>query len=110
MIYIPKRDRAIVSAVERAINEVLGVDKDVYMSVDDLPRGTIKIARYVWIYMVYDETTLGVVDIAGMMGRNHSNIVRAIAVVKKWIKGRNNLEKKIIKEIYERKRIIQESV
>jgi chromosomal replication initiation ATPase DnaA len=104
MIYVPKRDRAIISEIEMAINSVLGVDKDAYMEVKGLPRGTIKMARYIWIFMVYEETTLGVVDIASMMGRNHSSIVRAIANVKKWKKN------KIIKEIYDKRKFFQKGI
>lgn len=108
MIYIPKRDRAIISTIEKAINEVLGIDKDTYFFVDEPPRGNIKMARYAWIYMVYNETTLTVVNIADIMGRNHSNIVRAIAIAKKWKK--NSLEGKIIKEIYDKQRIFQKGI
>lgn len=111
MIYIPKKDRAVIREIELAINDELGIDKDTYFSLDRRPTGINRIARLAWIHGVYNGTTLGVVDISNILDRDHSVIVRALAVVRRWMHSKNKykLERQIIKNIDEKRRTIQRS-
>lgn len=106
MIYIPKYDKEQISKVERAINEVTGVDKDTYFCLNGRAVGLNRVARLAWIYMVYENTTIGVEDLANMLNRHHSGIVRSIAVVRKWLKSKEGyaFEKKLINEIDEKRK------
>jgi hypothetical protein len=104
MIYIPKYDRKQISFIERSIVDVLGIDKDTYMEVGGIPKGNERIARYMWVYFVYNNTSLGVEDIADMIGRHHSNVSRAIASVRVWKRkrGKYYAERKIVKQVKEK--------
>jgi len=104
MIYVPKYDRKQISIIERSIVDVMGIDKDTYMEVGGIPKGNEKIARYMWVYFVYNNTSLGVKDIADMIGRHHSNVSRAIANVIVWKakRGKYYTERKIVKQVKEK--------
>lgn len=106
MIYIPKYDREQIAKIERAINEVTGVDKDTYIRPEMRVKGINRIARLAWVYLVYNNTTIGVEILGDMIGRHHANVVRALASVEKWLKskGKHEFEKQLIKQIDEKRK------
>lgn len=106
MIYIPKYDREQIAKIERAINEVTGVDKDRYIRPEGRAKGIDRMARLAWIYFVYNNTTIGVEILGDMLGRHHTGIVRWVALVEKWLKGKSKyeFEKKLINEIDEKRK------
>lgn len=106
MIYIPKYDREQIAKIERAINEVTGVDKDRYIRPEGRAKGIDRMARLAWIYFVYNNTTIGVEILGEMIGRHHANIVRAVALVDKWLKSKvkYEFEKQLIKQIDEKRK------
>lgn len=97
-MYIFKKDRAIIKSIEECINSVLGVDKDVYMDDRYITKRT-RIARYAWVYWVYKNTILNHENIAEMIGRNQSNVSRAIANVEMWLKNKSRKENYYITQI-----------
>ena len=97
-MYIPKRDRDAIRRIEHAINYVTGVDKDVYLDTRKMNREN-RVLRYTWIYEVYKRTLLGTVSISELIGRNQSNVTRAIQAVNVWKENTNKKEYILYKEI-----------
>lgn len=106
MIYIPKYDREQIAKIERAINEVTGVDKDRYIRPEGRAKGIDRMARLAWIYFVYENTTIGVEILGDMVGRHYTGVVRAVALVNKWLnsKGNYEFEKQLMKQIDEKRK------
>lgn len=97
-MYIPKRDREVIKRIEHCINLVTGIDKDVYLDTRKMNREN-KVLRYTWIYEVYNRTLLGTVAISELIGRNQSNVTRAIQAVNDWKKNTRKKEYILYKEI-----------
>jgi hypothetical protein len=99
MTYITKRDREVMRLVEAVINEVTGYDKDYYLDMDRMGLND-RVMRYAWIYEVYSRTMLDQIQLSETMGRNQSNISRAIANAEQWIKKPKNKYHKQLKNIH----------
>jgi hypothetical protein len=99
MTYITKRDRETMRLIEAVINEFTGYDKDYYLDMDRMGLSD-RVMRYAWIYEVYSRTMLDQIQLSETMGRNQSNISRAIANAEQWIKKPKNKYHKQLKNIH----------